>query len=366
MELPTTQSHRLLSLDFFRGMTMFLLIGEFTGIFEVLVDPFFEGGIIYAAAKQFHHHPWNGLRFWDLIQPFFMFIVGVAIPFSVRNREKKGESQASLLTHAVKRSFLLLLLGWALYCIDPGKITFRFQNVLAQLSITYLVAFLLRNKSWQIQLGISLGILLLTEIIYQTFGVTGFDQAYTPDQNFGAYVDLLISGELSGGHWVSFNAIPTTAHSIWGVLTGLLLMSDKSSKEKMRIMLMVSLIAIVVGYAMNPLIPIIKRISTSSFVIVSGAWSVLAMAASYWLIDVKGYKKWVPPFAIVGMNPLFIYLFAHVGGASLIKNIVKPFTYAFSAMITEIGAEILTTSITWYLLWYICYWMYKRDIFIRI
>lgn len=366
MELPTTQSERLLSLDFFRGMTMFLLIGEFTGIFEVLVDPFFEGGIVHALAMQFHHHPWNGLRFWDLIQPFFMFIVGVAIPFSVRNREKKGEDESSLRRHAFKRAFLLLLLGWALYCIDPGKITFRFQNVLAQLSVTYLVAFLLRKKSWQIQLGISLGILLLTEIIYRTFGVAGFDQAYTPDQNFGAYVDLLISGELSGGHWVSFNAIPTTAHTIWGVLVGVLLMSDKSSKEKLKVLLIAGFAGVIIGYAMDPIIPIIKRISTSSFVIVSGGWSVLAMALCYGLIDVKGFQKWVPPFAIVGMNPLFIYLFAHVGGAALMKSMVKPFTYALSGIITEIGAEILTTSITWYLLWYICYWLYKKEIFIRI
>ena len=125
---------------------MFLLIAEFTQLFSHLYDPSLEGSFIYVIAEQFHHHPWNGLRFWDLIQPYFMFIVGVAIPFSVANRKRRGQTQPQLIKHAVQRSFLLLFFGWALYCIGPGKIEWRFQNVLAQLAVTYIIAFLLMNK----------------------------------------------------------------------------------------------------------------------------------------------------------------------------------------------------------------------------
>ena len=81
---------RLMSLDFFRGLTMFLLIGEATHIYALLVDPSLQGTIIGAVGQQFHHHPWNGLRFWDLVQPFFMFIVGVAMPFSFGKRWERG------------------------------------------------------------------------------------------------------------------------------------------------------------------------------------------------------------------------------------------------------------------------------------
>jgi len=85
---PSSQRpERLLSLDFFRGATMFLLIAEFTHFFSFLHDPSLEGSFLYAIATQFHHHPWNGLRFWDLIQPYFMFIVGVAMPYSLANRQ---------------------------------------------------------------------------------------------------------------------------------------------------------------------------------------------------------------------------------------------------------------------------------------
>ena len=207
------KSNRLLSLDAFRGFTMFLLIAEFTQLFQYLLDPTFEGTILGFIGKQLHHHNWNGLHFWDLVQPYFMFIVGVAIPFSELNRLKKGESENQVRKHAFVRSGILLLLGWGLYCISAGEITFLFQNVLAQLAVTYLVAFLIRNKSIPFQFVVSILFIAFSEFIYRVFPIEGFNQPFIPDQNFGTYVDMLISGELSSGHWVSFNAIPTTAHT---------------------------------------------------------------------------------------------------------------------------------------------------------
>lgn len=361
-----TPEGRLLSLDFFRGFTMFLLIGEFTGLFSNLTNPALDGTFIHAIGTQFHHHPWNGLRFWDLVQPFFMFIVGVALPFSVAKRTKQGESYNQLLRHAIKRSGLLLLLGWALYCIGPGRITFHFQNVLAQLSVTYIIAFLVMRKSISFQLILSFGLLLLTEIIYRTFPVEGFNLPFVPNQNFGTWLDLLYNGADLNGHWVSFNAIPTTAHTIWGVLAGKILISNKTSAQKLKILIIAGLTGVIIGYALDPITPIIKRISTSSFVIVSGGWSLLVLAFSYWLIDVKKSRNWVIFFAVVGMNPLFIYLFAHLDGANLIRHIIIPFSQALFGWTGELATNIITNSIVWFLLWYICYWMYKKKIFIKI
>ena len=174
----------MLSLDFFRGFTMILLIGEFSGLFKYLVDPSLEGGIIYFIGTQFHHHPWNGMHFWDLVQPFFMFIVGVAMPFSFAKRTERGDNYRKLLLHVIQRSLLLLLLGWALYCIGPGKITFRFQNVMAQLSVTYFIAFLLIRKSIRTQLIFSFSLLVITEIIYRFFPVPGFNHPFVANENF--------------------------------------------------------------------------------------------------------------------------------------------------------------------------------------
>ena len=359
-------SDRLLSLDFFRGLTMFLLIAEFSHLFTYLVSPELEGSFIFALGQQFHHVKWEGLHFWDLIQPFFMFIVGVAMPLSFSKRMAKGDSYEQLLKHTLKRAFLLLFLGWALYCIGPGKIVFRFQNVLAQIAVTYILAFLVMRKSPAIQIGFSVLLILISEGLYRFFTVEGFDQAFVPGQNFGAWFNILISGQEDGGHWANFNAIPTTAHTIWGVLAGQLLMSNRTSKKKMQILLIAGVIGLIIGYGFSSVTPIIKRISTSTFVFASGGWTLLALALSYWLIDIKKYQKGILFFTIVGMNPLFIYLFAHVGGADLIKDIVLPFSNALFSWTGEISAHIILSSIVLFLLWYLCYWLYKKKIFIRI
>jgi predicted acyltransferase len=357
---------RLLSLDVYRGLTMFLLIAEYTLIYDHLISPEFQGTILASIGIQFHHHPWNGLRFWDLVQPFFMFIVGVALPFSTQKRLQRGDSQSQLTKHAVQRSLLLLLFGWMLYCIQPGNITFRFQNVLAQLSFTYLLAFLLMKRSFRVQFSVSIFLLVLTEFIYRTFPVSGFNQPFTPDHNFGAYVDMLISGELSGGHWVSFNALPTAAHTIWGVLAGKLLLSERSSGEKLKLLMISGVIGLIAGYALDPITPIIKRISTSSFVLASGGWSLLALAFSYWLIDLKKIQRWSRFLIIVGMNPLFIYLFAEAGGGKWLYSIVMPFSNGLMGWAGEAVAGLVTSVVVWFMLWYICYWLYKHKIFIKV
>jgi predicted acyltransferase len=368
MKDPASSSspERLLSLDFFRGATMFLLIAEFTSLFSHLYDPSLEGSVIYLIAEQFHHHPWNGLRFWDLIQPFFMFIVGVAMPYSLANRKKRGQTNAQITRHVVQRALMLLFLGWALYCIDPGKIEFRFQNVLAQLSVTYLLAFLVMKRPAWFQISFSLLLLLLTEMIYRGFWVEGFNHPFVANENFGTWLDLQYGGADLHGHWVSFNAIPTTAHTIWGVLAGQLLMSERKANQKLKILIIAGVVGVVAGYALNPLTPIIKRISTSSFVIVSGGWALLTLAFSYWLIDMKKRQKWSLFFRVVGLNPLFIYLFAHVGGAVFIEHILHPFTFLLFGWMGTLTASILTSLLVLFILWYICYWLNKHKIYIRV
>lgn len=345
---------------------MFLLVAETTGLFSLLIGPSFEGTFVHKIGMQFHHVAWDGLRFWDLVQPFFMFIVGVAMPYSLASRAKAGQSHKDITGHAFRRSFLLLLLGWALYCIGPGHIEFRFQDVLSQLSVTYLIAFLIMSMSVRTQLAISLALLVLTEMIYRGFPIEGYNHPFVAYENFGTWLDLQYGGADLNGHWVSFNAIPTTAHTIWGVLAGKLLMSRRSARQKLSILVVAGIIGLGAGYALHPITPIIKRIATSSFVFASGGWTLLALAFSYWLIDMMKQKRWSLFFAVVGMNSLFIYLFCHIGGTQVVKSCVKPFSVALFGWTGELPSEILTSSITLLALWYLCYWMYKNKVFIKI
>ncbi len=361
-----TPEGRLMSLDFFRGITMFLLIGEATRLYSQLAGPAFQGTLIGAIGTQLEHHPWNGLRFWDLIQPFFMFIVGVAMPFSFGRRFDRGETWSAAFRHALFRSAMLLLFGVSLYCIGPGRLAFELWNVLAQLSFTYFVAFLMMRRSPRSQILFTFLLLAISESLYRLWPMPGFNEPFVPDRNFGSWMDLLLMGKLSRGHWVAFNAVPTTAHTMWGVLAGQLLRSTQSPSRKIRVLLLAGVIGLTIGYALDPITPIIKRICTSSFVIVTGGWCLLALVSSYWLIDVKKIQRWTLFFNIVGMNSLFIYMFTNTGGSGWFQRIARPFTMGLFAWAGELNAAVVTSLVVWGMLWYLCYWFYKHRILIKI
>ncbi len=375
-EKKPTAPQRFVSLDFFRGVTMFLLVGEATELYSLLRSPAFQGSVLGFIGWQLEHHEWNGLHFWDLIQPFFMFIVGVAMPFSFARRWEAGETWGESLKHALRRSALLLLFGWGLYCIGPGRITFQLWNVLAQLSVTYLVAFLLMRKPARVQIGVTILLLVATELLYRLWPVPGFDQPFVPDHNFGSWMDYLLMGQLSRGHWVAINALPTTAHTMWGVLAGQVIRSARLPMQKLKILGLAGVIGLVVGYALDPALvlghgitpitPVIKRICTSSFVIVSGGWCLIGLALSYWFIDVKNFRRGVLFFNVVGMNSLFIYLVTNTGGADWFQRMAKPFVHGLFAWAADPYPEVATSLVVWAMLWGLCYWMYKRRIFIKI
>lgn len=346
---------------------MFLLIGGGSSLYGTLREA--DSSILQFLGTQLSHHEWNGLYFWDLIQPFFMFIVGVAIPFAVANRLKRGDSQKDINYHAVKRSLLLLLFGTWLAWRGAGHIVFRFQNVLAQLSVTYIIAYFIRNKSYTFQLVLSALILLLVDLAYRVFPVEGFNHPWTAFENLGAWVNNQIEGVNKASIWASLNALPTTAHTIWGVLCGKLIMSDRPAKEKIRIMLIAGIAGLLIGYSLDWLniTPIIKKIATMSFVFASGGWAVLALCFSYWLIDVrKSFLKGSRFFIYVGANSIFIYLFAQLGGHDILIKTFNPIFNIFFSWGGETLVNILNGLATWFSCWYICYWMYKKGIFIKI
>jgi len=358
---------RVTSVDFFRGFTMFLLAGESTRLYSHLMK--FDSHFVTFIATQFHHHRWHGLHFWDLIQPFFMFIVGVAIPFAVANRKRKGDSNKKILRHVLKRSFLLLFFGWALYFVNAGRLVFQFQNVLAQLGITYLVAYLIMNKSYRFQIIFTLVILALIDLAYRYFPVEGFNHPWTNFENLGAWFNNKIEGVDKASEWATLNFVSTTAHTVWGVLCGKLLQSDKAPKQKIKILIIAGVSALIIGYSLDfmNITPIIKKIATSSFVFASGGWTILVLVFCYWLIDVKKrFLKGSRFFIIVGMNSIFIYLFFELGGARMINKILNPFSELLFSWSGELAVQVITSSACWFALWYLCYWLYKNKMFIKI
>ena len=363
--LPSV-SERITSVDFFRGLTMFLLIGESTHMYGYFNQ--IDNGFFRFIGTQLSHHEWHGLNFWDLIQPFFMFIVGVAIPFAVANRIKKGATNRQLYLHALKRSALLFFFGLALYTSDKDHIIFRLQNVLAQLSFTYLLAFLIMRWKWFYQFAVSLLLLVATDLAYRYFPVEGFNHPWEQFRNLGAYVNNWLENTDKASIWASVNALPTAAHTIWGVLCGKLLMSGRSAAEKIKMLVIAGVVALLIGYGFDWSggTPIIKKIATSTFVFASGGWAMLALAFSYWIIDVRKKSLANKFFIVVGMNCIFIYLVFEVGGASILRELYKPFISQFFSWSGEIFTGILISGVVWASLWYVCYWLYQKKIFFKI
>lgn len=347
---------RLLSLDVMRGGIMVLLALESAGLYEHLTR-MSENTAFHPLLLQFAHHPWHGLHAWDLVQPAFMFMAGAAMAFSIHRQQQEGRSWAYSFRKALRRSGWLFFWGVLDYAVRPGGLSFELWDVLTQLSFTSLLAFLIFRWSFPAQLAVCGSLLLLTEALYRFTHFAGFDQPFTDQHNFGNYVDLLLMNKINKGGWVAINCIPTAVHTIAGALAGRLLL-DPSRANKVQRLLFWGALSLLLGYTLDltGTTPIIKRIATSSFVLVSLGYSLFILAACYWFIDVRQHRKHWDFFTIVGMNSIFIYLFFEIVGDRWFNGYVSAFT----------GKGILTSLVIFACEWGLCYFLYKKKIFFKV
>lgn len=348
---------------------MLLLAGESCRVYEALHD-LQGGGLFNGFVTQFFHHPWHGLRFWDLVQPAFMFMAGTAMCIAVQRKWSKGVPERDNFRHIAVRSGKLFLLGTGLHCVYAGRLVWELWNVLTQLSFTTLVAYFLINKSYRAQIGVALGMIVLNDVLYRTVNVPGFDQPFTQGANFGAYVDTLLMGKINSDGWVAFNCVPTAAHTILGVTAGKLLMSARTNAFKIKALIIGGLIALMLGYGVDltGLSPIIKRISTGGFVLASLGWVSLILAALYWWIDVKDHQRYTWIAVVVGMNSIFIYMFFETVGIQWLNGVVGIFVNGFLGLLHAPGSlqAVISAFAVLVLEWYICYWLYRKNIFFKL
>lgn len=352
--------NRLISLDAFRGITMILLVSAGFGLARLKGVAFWN-----ELAVQFTHAQWEGLNFWDLVQPFFMFIVGVAMPFSLTKRLRRGQSSREIFKHVVRRSLILIFLGVVIIKGRPlMNGTPSLTNVLTQIGFTYFLTFLILRKSLKVQIGVSLAILLLYDLAFRFIPLPYETGPWVQAKNLGSYIDMLLDFQFNGGGWVTINALSTAAHTMWGAVAGWILMSDRKEKQKLWFLVVAGVITLLAGYVLSPVTPIIKRIATSTFVLASGGWCFLTLAFLYWLVDMKGYKDWTFIVNVVGMNSIFIYMFDILLGGWLI-DFLSIYTQSLLGWM-GVGSIIITVNLALFIKWYLCYWMYKRQLFIKI
>lgn len=346
---------------------MVLLVLESAGLYESLSDAS-EGSPVNGFVQQFFHHPWNGLRFWDLVQPAFMFMAGVSMAYSLTRQKTEGQDWVTRFRKTLKRCGWLFFWGVLDYAVRTTGLSFELWDVLTQLSFTTLVAFLIFEYKPITQVLICAGLLLLTEVLYRFTNVPGFDQPFTDQQNFGNYADWLLMHKINKGGWVAINCIPTAVHTVAGALTGKLLI--QGGAKIIRTLFIWAAVCLVLGYTLDAagITPIIKRIATSSFVLASLGWCLAGLAACYWWIDTRNHRKHLSFFTTVGMNSLFIYLFIEIVANRWFTGYISAISNGVLAWVNtpEVLSHILSALCVFSLEWGLCYFLYTKKIFFKI
>ena len=373
-------NERLMSLDAFRGFIMFWIVGGEALVYALSKLDGVRSEILNTLIIQLQHVSWEGFRFYDLIFPSFVFIVGASIAFSLGKLQTSGSRRA-----AVRRVILRGLLLWLIGIIYYGGISnglydpetnrgVRLLGVLQRIGICYLVAGLLFIYLPVRGLVMAFLVLLAGYWALLSFvAVPGqemvsfeagrnitnwFDSKYLPFAKWSGTYDP--EGILS--------TLPSIATCLLGVFVGLLLKNKKLTRGK-RVLIFfgVGFIFVLCGHLWGGYHPVIKSLWTSSFVILAGGWSLILLSFFYLVIDVTNIKKWAMPFVWIGMNPIMIYLLSTVLDFNHIAKRVLggPVEEWADGILPGLGALLIAVGGIFLIFW-LCQTLYKRKVFLRI
>ncbi|MBI4606580.1 MAG: DUF5009 domain-containing protein [Planctomycetes bacterium] len=392
--LKAFRSGRLGSLDAYRGFSMLLMASGGLGIAKVAES--FPGSSLWSAiGYQFEHVEWTGCALWDLIQPSFMFMVGVSMPFSYAARAARGQSYGRMLLHALRRSLALVALGVFLRSNHAEQTRFTFEDVLSQIGLGYTFLFLLWGRGARVQLAAAAAILFADWLAFAVYPLppSGFDHAsvgvppdwprltglaahFDKNTNLGTAFDQwflnLFPREkpfaYNGGGYQTLNFVPSLATMVFGLLAGELLRGPRRPAGKVLVLLGASALGFVAGAALDllGLCPIAKRIWTPAWALFSSGWTFLFLAGFYALMDVAGLRRWAFPLTVVGMNSIAVYCMAGLTGgwiARTWKIHLGPQVFQLSGAVYE---PIVQSSAVLLCFWLVALWMLRRGIFLRI
>lgn len=362
---------RLYSLDALRGFDMFWIIGAeeiFHSLAILTGYPLWVG-----MAEQLTHPAWNGFHFYDLIFPLFLFLAGVATPYSVGRDLENGKTRKELLFRVIRRGLLLVLLG----IVYNNGLKFRASiddyrlcSVLARIGLAYMFANIIYLYSKQTAQAIWFVVLLVAYWLLLKFNsAPGFAPGdLSMEGNFASYIDRSI---LPGRLYLKIHdpeglmsLVPSISTALLGIMTGSLLKnSPKTKKEKVVYMALAGIISISIALIWNLDFPINKNLWTSSFVMLVGGLSLILLSLFYYIIDVLGYKKWAFFFKVIGMNSILIYVSGRVIDWEYANNGL--FTWLFQ--LSGEPYDAVVKAIFYVLVqWGFLYFLYKKKVFLRV
>ena len=389
---------RCVSLDAYRGFVMLLMMAGSTLKFASVAKALPESGIWAFLAFHQTHVEWVGCSLHDLIQPSFSFIVGVALPFSLAARLGKGILPLPLLLQAAWRSLLLLAIGLFLRSVGRPQTLFAFTDTLIQIGLGYTFLLYLGLRSVRTQ-WIAFWILLLgywaafalypaptADFDYVKVGVSadwfakhglgGFAAHWNKNSNLAWAFDLRFLNlfpqatrfEFNPGATSTLNFIPTLATMLLGLIAGGTLRSTRAAGEKLRWLCLMGTGALGLGWMMGALgiCPVVKRLWTPSWVLFSGGWCLLLMAAFFAVVDHLKCRAWTFPLLVVGMNSIAAYVIAHVCNDFIRSSLLTHLGEGTFAIFGKPYAACLLGAGTLLVMWLVLLWMYRRKIFLRI
>jgi predicted acyltransferase len=393
---PDGSAKRLVAVDAYRGFVMFLMTAE---VFYLSgLAQHFPGNRIWKIIG-FHtqHVEWTGCSLHDLIQPSFSFLVGVALPYSVAGRIARGQSFGVMFWHALWRSLVLIGLGIFLRSVGRSQTNFTFEDTLTQIGLGYTFLFLLAFRSVKVQIVALASILLgywaafalyplpAADFNYPAVGVpkdwpylsTGFLAHWNKNSNLAWafdcwFLNLFPRGrpfEYNGGGYVTLSFIPTLGTMILGLLAGGWLRNPAPAASKFLGLLAAGLGCLALGWLANHygICPSVKRIWTPAWTLYSGGWCFLLLAGFYAVIEGIGLRAWAFPLVVIGMNSIAIYCMAHLINGFIIRSIKthlgqqvfeRPAGPTYETLLA--GTAILLVQ------WLILFWMYRRQLFLKV
>jgi len=391
---------RLVSLDAYRGFIMLAMASSGLGL-RAAAQNLPENETLKFLAAQVDHVPWVGCVFWDLIQPAFMFMVGVSMAYSYSGRQARGQSYPRMFAHALFRSVVLVLLGVFLSSNWSKQTNFTFANVLCQIGLGYTFLFLLWNRPPIWQLTAALLILLADWGLFYAYPAPAADFKYSEvevpanwehltgraahwdmNTNAAAAADRVFLNwfpqetefKANKGGYTTLNFVPSLATMIFGLLAGGLMRSDRGAGAKLAILIASGLVCLGVGYALDryDICPLVKRIWTPSWAIFSTGWVLLMLAGFYLVVDIVGLRRAALPLVVVGMNSIVMYCMAQlIGGKGgwISQTLQRHFgegVFTFYGRIQAAYQPIVQMSLVLLTMWLVCVWLYRQKIFVRI
>ena len=362
---------RLLSLDALRGFDMLFIMG-FAGWVVAFCNLFPSSDVMTWLSVQMKHVEWDGLAHHDTIFPLFLFIAGISFPFSMAKQRASGKSEKRILVKVITRGLDLVFLGLVYNGIFRLEFaSLRCASVLARIGLAWMFAALLFMK-FKPKVLAFIAVAILVGYWFMMWLIPGGTDPYSFDNNLAGTVDrMLLPGRLIyGDNYFDpeglLSTLPAIVTAMLGMFTGQFIrMSGDKISENRKVLYMVAAACalLIIGLLWNLVFPINKKLWSSSFVCVVAAYSLFLFALFYYIIDVKGYRRWTLFFRVIGMNSITIYLAQQIIG---FRQISRYFIGGLAGKFPEIWANLINATGYIIVCWLFLYFLYQKKIFLKV